>query len=99
MKKVLTILFNRFRKDDFALMFGNNSKIKINSFDYSTQKKSYIVDVTLICGECDEQNIKDFYPDGLELIVNDSWDFISPDVPLILLHGVSFEENKSEGIV
>lgn len=90
MDKALKILFNNFMKSELQTMFGNDYDIKINSFNYSTQKKSFVVDITLISSNLDEEEMTIFYPDGLNYIVDECWKFLGIDEPILLITSLEF---------
>lgn len=90
MKKSLNVLFNKLLDEELETMFGKQYNIKINSFFYSTQKKSFVVDITLICKNCKDDDIELFYPTGLDYIVEECWKFIGVDKPLAVISSIEF---------
>lgn len=81
-------------RDDLKTMFGENYNIKINSIDFSSQKKCLVLDITLICSNVNEDDLITFYPDGLEYVINESWNFTGFDIPLTLIHSLEIGKNN-----
>lgn len=81
--KLLELLINDLRKSDRILLFGENSKIKLLSTTFSSQKKSYVVDIKLIVDEpelCEES-----FPDGLHHLVSRAFKFMGYDEKVIII--------------
>ena len=91
MKKPLTILFNGLMEDELKLMFGEKFKIDINSIDYSTQKKCYVIDINLICNNYNEDELTQFYPEGLNLVIDECWKFSGMKEPFILVTTIKID--------
>jgi len=88
MKKSLNKLFNEYMKNELMLMFGDKVQIKVNTIDFSTQQKSCIVDVTLITNNYNEEELKEFYPEGLNMVINDCWEFLGVKNPVIVVSSI-----------
>lgn len=74
--------------NELKLMFGEKFKININSIDYSTQKKCHIIDITLYCDNYNETELQEFYPDGLNFIINECWEFTGIKEPFMLVTSI-----------
>jgi len=92
MKKQLSVLFNKFLKEDLINMFGDEYYIKVNSLDFSTQKKCYVLDITLICKNCSDEDLEVFYPYGLDFIIDQCWKFLAIEEPLMVIKSIDFEK-------
>jgi hypothetical protein len=82
-QKLLEKLINELCRPDRILLFGENSKIKLTSITFSTQKKCYIVDLKLTVDEpelCEES-----YPDGLYHLVKTSFEWIGEYEKVIIV--------------
>ena len=81
--KMLELLINDLRKNDRILLFGENSKLKLLSTTFSSQKKSYVFDIKLTVDEpelCEES-----FPDGLYHLVNHAFKFMGYDGKVIII--------------
>ena len=67
----MDVLLNKVFKKDLDLMFGEESRVKVNFVKYSTNHHSFVVDCTLY--PTDTELTSEIYPDGLLLLVTDSW--------------------------
>ena len=74
MKLMLEHLINKIHKEELELLFGSNSKIVIDSIDYSTNNKSICIHTTLYSNEI-EDSIQSF-PDGVDYLIQESWKYI-----------------------
>ena len=73
MKRMLEHLINVIQKEDLELMFGKGSKVVIHSISYSTNAKKYVVHAKVLATEIDDSI--DVFPEGLNLLLNESWKF------------------------
>ena len=84
MNKILVEkLVNHLRNKDRILLFGENSKIKVISMTFSSQKKCYILDLKLIVDQpelCEES-----YPDGLYHLVEFAFNFMNRNKKVIII--------------
>jgi len=71
MKRCMDVLLNKVFKKDLDVLFGKDSVVKVNFVKYSTNHHSFIVDCTLYPTDTDLTS--EVYPDGLLLLVEDSW--------------------------
>ena len=93
MKEMLEHLINIIQKNDLESMFGEGSKVKINSVIYSTNNKKFLIDSILhatykdIILEIEDDDGKkhnlDFYPMGVELLIQEGWKYIGLEQKLI----------------
>ena len=67
-------VINKLNEPEKALLFGEDSKIKINNIFYSTNKKKYVIDCKLFLN--DPKLLTNAYPDGLYYLISDSWKFM-----------------------
>jgi hypothetical protein len=88
MEKIVQILMNKHMRSQSELMFGEGFFIKVNYVGFSTQKKCYVIDVTLKCPNIKEEDFVSFYPDALELIINDSWIYTGLPKKILLTSSV-----------
>jgi hypothetical protein len=72
----LEYLINAIFKKNLELLFGKDSYVTVNSIRYLTNSKTYIIDVNLKIGVLNEEEIGFLYPDSLNSLVKDSWDFL-----------------------
>ena len=71
--KFFDLHFNRLYKYELGLLYGEGAKIVVNNVSYSTNNKSYVVDVKLILGDTTYDDMSDLYYDGLNYLVTESW--------------------------
>jgi hypothetical protein len=71
--KYFDLHFNRLYKNELELLYGEGAKIVVNNVLYSTNNKSYVVDVKLILGDTTYEDMTDLYSDGLNYLVTESW--------------------------
>ena len=74
MKRCIEILLNKVFNQDLELLFGKGSYVIVNYCKYSTNNLSFVVDCKVLVSDIDLS--KDVYPDGLTLLVEESWKFI-----------------------
>jgi hypothetical protein len=74
MKKSIESLVNRLYKEDFRLLLGEGSFIKVEDIIWSTNQKKYVIYVKLYVND-PEKHI-DAYPEGVEYFVSESWKFL-----------------------
>lgn len=82
MKKSLQLLTNKLHEDVKYQLFGEGSKIVINSVKYLTTNKHYHIIVTL--EPTDYQSTQEAYPLGVEYLVEEAWKFFGKDDILII---------------
>ena len=69
-------------------------KIVINSIDYSTNKKEYVIHTTLFATFDNETSLNEsqlsfhteMFPTGLNHLIKDSWKFMGIDKSIILVN-------------
>lgn len=86
-KKSLEKLTNNLDKEELKLLFGNESKIKIRSISYSTNKKSYVIDASVLVSNLDESI--DAYPEGLNFIIEKSWKYMMYEEKPIIISSIN----------
>ena len=74
MKRSFEKVINKLNEPEKALLFGEDSKIKINNLFYSTNKKKYVIDCKLFLN--DPKLLTNAYPDGLYYLISVSWKFM-----------------------
>jgi len=74
MKRSFEKVINHLNEPEKILLFGEDSKIKVNNIFYSTNKKKYVIDCKLFLG--DPKLLTNAYPDGLYYLISDSWKFM-----------------------
>jgi hypothetical protein len=75
MRRGLELLINKLYKPDLELLFGKDSRVIINYCRYSTNNLSFVIDCKVLVSDIELS--KDVYPDGLVLLVKNSWRFIN----------------------
>jgi len=94
MKRMLENLINKLQKEEIELMFGYGSKVVINSINYSTNRKEFVIHTTLFATFNNEDCLNeselslhiDMFPTGLNMLIRDSWKFMGIDTPIILVN-------------
>jgi hypothetical protein len=64
---------NELEKQLIPLLNQNTSKIIVNNVIYSTNNKSYVIDLKLYLGDTNYEDMTDLYYDGLNYLVEQSW--------------------------
>jgi hypothetical protein len=77
MRRAIELLINKLYKPDLELLFGRGSRVIVNYCRYSTNNLSFVIDCKVLVSDIELS--KDVYPDGLVLLVKDSWRFIGLD--------------------
>ena len=96
MRKMVEHLVNVIHKEELEMMFGVGSKITINKVKYITNQKKFLIESTLSPSiksheNLNEEKINDFisfYPDGVNLLLSESWKFIGLKENLIFLNNI-----------
>jgi hypothetical protein len=71
--KYFDLLLNRIYKRELVLLYGEGSKIEVKSVIYSTNNKSYVIDLKLYLGDTTYDDMTDLYYDGLNYLIDESW--------------------------
>lgn len=87
MKKSLEKISNNLDKEELKLLFGEECKIKIRSISYSTNKKSYVIDASVLVSNLDESI--DAYPEGLNFIIEKSWKYMMYEEKPIIISSIN----------
>jgi hypothetical protein len=75
MKRCLESIINKTFKRKLELMFGKDSYVIINYCKYSTTTRRFVIDCKVIVSDIELAG--EVYPDGLILLVNESWVLMS----------------------
>lgn len=86
MKRCLEVLLNKVFKKDLELLFGVGSIIIINNCKYVTNNSSFVVDCKVLVSDIELS--KDVYPDGLILLVEDSWKYVGITIPVSVITSI-----------
>ena len=95
MISMLEHLINVIQKEDLELMFGKGSNVSIDSVNYSTNKKQFVIHSTLnatyheiITEVFDENEIHnmDMYPVGLNMLIQDSWKYMGIETQITIVN-------------
>lgn len=82
MKLAMNFLINRMKKDELELLFGPNTRIKVNFVNYITNKKIHNIDCKLYVGIFNEEEFLFLYPDAVHSIIYEVWNFLGNYNPL-----------------
>ena len=90
---MLEHLINVIQQEDLELMFGKGSNVSIDSVNYSTNKKQFVIHSTLTATFNNEKEIfesanepSDFYPAGLNLLIQEGWKYIGLDYRITIVN-------------
>lgn len=86
MKKCLEVLLNKIFKKDLELLFGNGSIIHVNSCKYSTNNLTFVIDCKILVS--DVKLTEKVYPDGLIILVEDSWKYMGFDEKISVITSI-----------
>ena len=86
MKEYYEKYLNRLYKKDIDLLFGEDSKISITELSYSTSLKQIRVSAKLIPTNYDFAI--EIFPEGLEMIIQESWKFTGIELDLMLTSSI-----------
>lgn len=86
MKKCIEVLLNILFKKDLELLFGAGSKVVVNYCRYSTNSLAFVIDCKLFV--TDIELSKDVYPDGLVLLIQESWKFTGINENVGIIHSI-----------
>jgi hypothetical protein len=87
MIEMLNYLLNVNFKEELYSLFGNNSKVVVKTFNYSTNKKSYVVHCNLLVDE-PTNDLYTTYPNGLEFLIDWCWKIIGMTENLIKITSI-----------
>ncbi len=82
MKLAMNFLINRMKKDELELLFGPNTRIKVNFVNYITNKKIHNIDCKLYVGIFNEEEFLFLYPDAVHSVIYEVWNFLGYFEPL-----------------
>ena len=82
MKLAMNFLINRMKKDELELLFGPNTRIKVNFVNYITNKKIHNIDCKLYVGILNEEEFLFLYPDAVHSVIYEVWNFLGYFEPL-----------------
>jgi len=86
MKQMLEHLLNQIQREDLQLLFGEGSKIKIDSVSYSTNNKNYVIHSTVFVKNVEES--VEAFPDGLDFLINESWKYTGLDGKITIVNRI-----------
>jgi len=86
MKEMLEHLLNNIRKEELNLLFGEGSKINVDSISYSTNNKTYVIHSTVFVTDI-EESIQSF-PDGLDFLITESWKYTGFNNELTIINSI-----------
>jgi hypothetical protein len=70
------------KKDELELLFGPNTRIKVNFVNYITNKKIHNIDCKLYVGIFNEEEFLFLYPDAVHSVIYEVWNFLGYFEPL-----------------
>jgi hypothetical protein len=73
-------------KTDIERFFGKDSRVIVENLYYVRSKKSYMTNIKLLFNNIEGGS--EFIPDGLDMIVYNSWRIIDRKTPLIITQSV-----------
>lgn len=68
------------------LLFGEGSYVVVNHCKYLTNTYNYLIDCKVFVSSLELS--KDVYPDGLVLLVEDSWKFVGIDAEVVVVTSI-----------
>jgi len=83
---MLEHLLNNIRKEELNLLFGEGSKINVDSISYSTNNKTYVIHSTVFVTDI-EESIQSF-PDGLDFLITESWKYTGFNNELTIINSI-----------
>jgi hypothetical protein len=89
MKRVIEFCINVTLKNELELLFGEGSQVVVNFIRYSTNDKSIVIDCKLLT--TDPELCKDTFPDGLNHLVLESWQYIGHKGKITLSHSMDIK--------
>lgn len=83
-KNLLENFTNIHFQKELSYLFGDDSQVKINDIKYLTQKKNFLIDVTI--NVTDVEHSSESYPHGVEYYISESCKVIKffGDSPIII---------------
>lgn len=78
--RILEHYINVLKKNEVELMYGQNSQIKIKSFEYSITSKSLFVEAKIVLGDIIDESVLD--RSLADLLIQDSLVYVYDDVPV-----------------
>jgi hypothetical protein len=86
MKQMLEHLLNQIQREELELLFGEGSKIKIDSVSYSTNNKNYVIHSTVFVNNI-EESVESF-PDGLDFLISEGWKYTGLDDKITIVNRI-----------
>ena len=86
MKTYFEKVVNKLYKRDIDTLFGENSKITITELNYSRGIKNIHISAKLI--PTNPEFVVEVFPEGLEMIIQESWQFMGIDLDLMLTSSI-----------
>jgi hypothetical protein len=71
MKRHLELILNKVLKEQKDLLYGNDSKIVVDRLDWSDNKKSFLINITIFTSNIEES--VEAHPDGINYLVDCGW--------------------------
>ena len=88
LRKKLEILINEMYNYEIPILFGENSKIVIDDFNFSNYQKVYYISLKLV--DCDPEIATDVFTDALDVFFSDVWKFIFTDKKYVLTMSIKY---------
>ncbi len=73
MVKFFEHTINKTFKKDLDILYGSGSKVIITSFNYTTNKKKFVIHCKLIVGDTTLEDLNELLVDGMDFLVGKSW--------------------------
>jgi hypothetical protein len=86
MKIYFERVINKLYKKDIDVLFGENSKIVITELEYSRGIKNIRISAKLI--PTNPEFAVEVFPEGLEIIIQEGWQFMGIDLDLMLTSSI-----------
>ena len=77
-------ILNGINKNEIPILFGENSKLVVESIEYSTSNKKFITHIKVVTTNINE-GVEAYTSGGVEVLTQKAWDFLSLRFGLVVV--------------
>lgn len=77
-------ILNGFNKNEIPLLFGENSKLVVESIEFSTSQKKFIAHIKVLTTNINE-GVEAYTAGGVDVLAQKAWDFMSIRFGLVVV--------------
>ena len=77
-------ILNGFNKNEIPILFGENSRLDVESLEYSTTQKQFVAHIKVLTTNINE-GVEAYTAGGLDVLAQKAWNFMSIRFGLVVV--------------